>query len=216
LASPPETTPYYIAPSDRLETHMSFRSWRERMLLSQERVAEMSGLSVRTVQRLEAGHRVSYASLRALATAFKTDADLLERELYAVKQPTDEFVEIPRWVRLLNDRLWFGGPRPSRRDFLWVEALCLVLAVIALGSSFLVSQSARAAAVRITAIAPIAGCYLVAVVIRMYDRYRLWPGSENAPPETPRTWRSITAEYAFFIAVATMGILMTAGLFVGF
>jgi len=50
------------------------------MLLSQERIAEMSGLSVRTVQRLEAGHRVSYASLRALATAFKTDVDLLERD----------------------------------------------------------------------------------------------------------------------------------------
>ena len=44
--------------------------------LSQERVAEMSGLSVRTVQRLEAGHRVSYATLRALAAAFKTEADL--------------------------------------------------------------------------------------------------------------------------------------------
>ena len=64
----------------RLETDVSFRSWRERMLLSQERIAEMSGLSVRTVQRLEAGHRVSYASLRALATAFKTDVDLLERD----------------------------------------------------------------------------------------------------------------------------------------
>jgi transcriptional regulator with XRE-family HTH domain len=54
------------------------------MLLSQERVAEMSGLSLRTVQRLEAGHRVSYASLRALAVAVKTDADVLEWEFYAV------------------------------------------------------------------------------------------------------------------------------------
>jgi len=41
------------------------------MLLSQERVADMSGLSLRTVQRLDAGDRVSYASLRALAAAFK-------------------------------------------------------------------------------------------------------------------------------------------------
>ena len=87
---------------------MSFRSWRERKLLSQEKVAEMSGLSLRTVQRLEAGHRVSYASLRALATAFATDVDLLERELYAVNKPTEEFVEIPRWVRLMSDRRVFG------------------------------------------------------------------------------------------------------------
>lgn len=178
------------------------------MILSQERVAEMSGLSLRTVQRLEAGHRVSYASLRALATAFKTDVDLLERELYAVTQSTDEFVEIPRWVRLLHDKLWFGGPRLSRRDFLRIEVLSLVFALIAFGVSFLVPDKARASAVRISALAPVVGSYLVAVSIRMYDRYRLWPGSENAPPETPRTWRSITAEYAFFIAVGILGTVI--------
>jgi transcriptional regulator with XRE-family HTH domain len=40
------------------------------MLLSQERVAEMSGLSLRTVQRLEAGHRVSYATLRTITAEY--------------------------------------------------------------------------------------------------------------------------------------------------
>jgi transcriptional regulator with XRE-family HTH domain len=174
------------------------------MLLSQERVAEISGLSLRTVQRLEAGHRVSYATLRALATAFKIDVDLLEREFYAVKQPTDEFVEIPRWIRLLNDRLWFGGPRMNRRDSLVIEALCVVFAVIALAGSFLVPQHGRAA-IRIIAIVPVVCCYLVAVSIRMYDRYRLWPGSENAPPEKPRTWRTITAEYAFMFGTGILG-----------
>jgi transcriptional regulator with XRE-family HTH domain len=185
---------------------VSFRAWRERKLLSQERVAEMSGLSVRTVQRLEAGHRVSYATLRALATAFKIDADVLEREFYAVNQPTDEFVEIPRWLRLLNDRLWFGGPRLSRRDFLIVEALCGVCAVIAITISFLVPPNARAS-IRIIAIITVVCCYIVAVSIRLYDRYKLWPGAENAPPEKPRTWRTIVAEYAFMFG---LGILSTA------
>lgn len=69
----------------------------------------MSGLGLRTVQRLQAGHRVSYASLRALAATFEIDVDLLERELYAMNKPADDFVEIPRWIRLLNDRLWFGA-----------------------------------------------------------------------------------------------------------
>ena len=96
---------------------MSFRAWRERKLLSQERVAEMSGLSLRTVQRLEAGHRVSYASLRALAVTFQIDVDLLERELYAVNKPADDFVEIPRWVRIMDDTRWFGSPGPTRRAF---------------------------------------------------------------------------------------------------
>jgi transcriptional regulator with XRE-family HTH domain len=183
------------------------------MLLSQEKVAQMSGLSVRTVQRLEAGHRVSYASLRALATAFRTDADLLEREFYAVNQSTDEFVEIPRWVRLLHDRFWFGGPRLRRREFLVIEGVNLVGAVLVFAASFLVPEHARAAAVRTVAIVPLAGGYLVAVSIRLYDRYRLWPGAENAAAETPRTWRSITAEYAFFILVGIFGIAMAAWLF---
>jgi len=164
----------------------------------------MSGLSVRTVQRLEAGHRVSYATLRALAIAFKIDVDVLERELYAVNQPTDEFVEIPRWLRLLHDRLWFGGPRLSRRDFLVIEALCGVFAVIAITVSFLVPENARAS-IRIVAIITVVCCYLVAVSIRMYDRYKLWPGAENAPPEKPRTWRTIMAEYAFMFGVGILG-----------
>ena len=175
------------------------------MLLSQERVAEMSGVSLRTVQRLEAGHRVSYATLRALAAAFKTDADVLERELYAVKQPTDEYVEIPRWVRLLHDRLWFGGPRWSRRDFLVVEVLCLVLAVIPFGVSFLAPKKVAVSPIRIIAILPVISAYLVALSIRMCDRYRLWPGSENAPPAKPRTWRTIAAEYAFMFGVGILG-----------
>jgi len=193
------------------ETEVSFRSWRERLLLSQDKVAQMSGLSVRTVQRLEAGHRVSYASLRALAAAFKTDADQLEREFYAVSQATDEFVEIPRWVRLVHERLWFGGPRLKRRDFLAVEALCIVLTVVAFGMSFLVPGHARAA-VRLCALMPLGGCYLVAVSIRSSDRYRLWPGSANAPPPTPRTWRGVAAAYAFFIAVGIAGTLLAAWL----
>ena len=56
---------------------MSFRSLRERKLLSQEQLAEKSGLSLRTIQRVEAGHRVRYASLRALAATFEMDVDLL-------------------------------------------------------------------------------------------------------------------------------------------
>lgn len=185
------------------------------MLLSQERVAEMSGLSLRTVQRLDAGHRVSYASLRALATTFRTDVDLLEREIYAMHRSSEEFVEIPRWVRILDDKLSVGGRRLSRRDFLVVEALNIVFAAMVFAASFLVSEHARAVAVRMVAIVPLLCCYLTAVAIRMHDRYRLWPGFQNALAETPRTWRSTMAEYAFLITTGTLGVVAAAWLFVG-
>ena len=184
---------------------MSFRSWRERMRLSQERVAQMSGLSLRTVQRLEAGHRVSYASLRALAATFEIDIDLLERELYAVSNSTDDFVEIPRWLRLLDGRRWFGGRGLSRRDVVVIEAFCVMCAVIALAASFLAKENTRVFEARVSAIELLC-CYLTAGSIRIADRYKLWPGSETAPPEGPRTWRTITAEYAFMFGVGILGI----------
>lgn len=122
-----------------------------------------------------------------------------------MNESTDEFIEIPRWVRVLRDGLWFGGPRLRRRDFLVIEALCLVFALIPFGASFFVPQDARVSAVRIIAIVPVVGAYLVALSIRTCDRYRLWPGSENAPAEKPRTWRSMTAEYTFMFGLGILG-----------
>ncbi|MFI6297617.1 helix-turn-helix domain-containing protein [Nonomuraea sp. NPDC050790] len=51
------------------------RRWRERALLTQEDVAERSGLSVRTVRRLEAGGlpRARSTSLRLLGEALGLD-----------------------------------------------------------------------------------------------------------------------------------------------
>ena len=192
---------------------MSFRSWRERKLLSQERVAEMSGLSLRTVQRLEAGHRVSYASLRALAATFEIDVDLLERELYAMNKPADDFVEIPRWARLLNDRLWFGGPRLSRREVRLIEALCIGCAVLVFAASFLVASNATATAVRSGAVVVLVCAYLASVFVRVHDRYKLWPGAGSAASAPlPRTWRSVAAEYVFFVVAGILGVVMMAWL----
>jgi transcriptional regulator with XRE-family HTH domain len=49
---------------------------------SQEQLAEVSGLSVRTIQRLERGQSASVESLKALGAAFEVDfSDLKEREM---------------------------------------------------------------------------------------------------------------------------------------
>lgn len=158
---------------------MSFRSLREQRLLSQEKLADMSGLSLRTVQRLEAGHRVSYASLRALALAFQTDVDLLERALYAVQSSTDDFIEIPRWVRLLN--AWpFKGQRPSRRDVRLIEAFCIGAALAAFAVSFAVRSEAAAHDVRMGAAVALAAGYFASLFARILDAYELWPARNRA------------------------------------
>ena len=77
---------------------MLIRKLREDGSISQEQLAEKTQLSLRTIQRVEAGHRVSYASIRALAAAFELNVDLLERELYAMSNTKDEYIEKPLWV----------------------------------------------------------------------------------------------------------------------
>ena len=53
---------------------------------------------------------------------------LVTRKLYAMNKSTDELVEIPRWVRLLDGKRWFGGPGLSRRDVHVIEVFCLACA----------------------------------------------------------------------------------------
>ncbi len=80
---------------------MLIRELRQERSLSQEQLAQTTGLSLRTIQRVEAGHRVGYASLRALAATFEINVDLLERELYAMNTTEDEFIEKPLWARFI-------------------------------------------------------------------------------------------------------------------
>jgi transcriptional regulator with XRE-family HTH domain len=80
---------------------MLIRKLREERRLSQEQLAEAADLSLRTIQRVEAGHRISYASLRALATTLDINVDLLERELYAMNTTKDDYIEKPLWIRLI-------------------------------------------------------------------------------------------------------------------
>lgn len=189
---------------------MSFKSWRERQRHSQERIAEMSGLSLRTVQRLEAGHRVSYASLRALAVTFQVDVDTLERELYAVNKTSDDYVEMPRWARVLNDTRWFGGPHPSRRDVLLIEAFCIGCAVVLFVASFLVVSAATAKAFRQCGAVELACGYAVSVFIRLGDSYPLWretgAAASGSLRRAPR-WRSAVVGYAYALGLAALFVL---------
>lgn len=154
---------------------MSFRSLREQRRLSQETVAEQSGLSLRTVQRLEAGHRVSYASLRALARSFEMDVDQLEKQLYATKNSAD-FIEVPRWIRVLTT--WpFKRPRLTRSEVHAVEVLCIGMAITVFLVSLLTPE-ARASTVRAGALVAFAAAYLVSVFVRILDAYTLWPNGD--------------------------------------
>ena len=53
------------------------KRWREERFWSQEHLAELSGIALRTVQRLESGGTASRETITALAAAYNVDAAAL-------------------------------------------------------------------------------------------------------------------------------------------
>jgi len=107
--------------STRLRELRTARRW------SQEQLAELSGLNLRTIQRLESGAKVSTESLRALAAVFEVPAETL---LMCVPPPSQPVLMAMRdgVVRGLD----FNGTT-SRPDFWWfLLAVVMVLAFVQL------------------------------------------------------------------------------------
>lgn len=57
---------------------------RQRKNWSQEQLATMSGLSVRTIQRIESGNKASIESLKSLASVFEIDISKLTEEITVI------------------------------------------------------------------------------------------------------------------------------------
>lgn len=82
--------------------------------LSQEQLAQMSGLNVRTIQRIESGHNASLESLKCLASVLEVDVATLTQERMMVDKNSDIWRNLPLWLKW-----WFffnyGSFRPSRK-----------------------------------------------------------------------------------------------------
>ncbi len=63
---------------------MILKQLRLSRLLSQEQLAQMSGLSVRTIQRIESGHSPSVESLKCLASVLEVDVSTLSQEKFMI------------------------------------------------------------------------------------------------------------------------------------
>lgn len=104
--------------SARLRELRSGRQW------SQEQLAKLSGLNLRTIQRLESGAKISTESLRALAAVFEVPAESLLASDPAPSQPA---LNAMREGALRG--LDFIGTT-ARADFWWFAlAIAMVLAL---------------------------------------------------------------------------------------
>ncbi len=105
--------------SARLRELRTARQW------SQEQLAKLSGLNLRTIQRLEAGAKISTESLRALAAVFEVPADSL---LLGEITPSQQAIFAIREEILRS--LEFSGVT-KRYDFWWFALAVLMLLALA-------------------------------------------------------------------------------------
>src|SRR5690606_36037344 len=82
--------------------------------LSQEQLALMSGLNVRTIQRIESGQNASLESLKCLASVLEVDVSTLNQEKFMIDKNSDHWRNLPVWLKW-----WFFinycSFRPSRK-----------------------------------------------------------------------------------------------------
>jgi len=152
------------------------RGLRQERRWSQEQLAEFSGLSLRTVQRIESSNSASLNSLAALAAAFEIDLNSLDKEL-AMDKTSSEWKKRPAWVRAL----FLGSSRIQmhKQQHKMVEVVALIA-----GASFVVTGTLGASGIVVSANAVVPllvsgsllflGAYLMTVVTRVGDKYSVW------------------------------------------
>jgi transcriptional regulator with XRE-family HTH domain len=81
--------------SSRVKRLRTERAW------TQEQLAKICGVSVRTIQRLETGEKMSFETLKAIATAFDLDV----RDLYSTR-PSIELLSSALWTLSIRRQCW--------------------------------------------------------------------------------------------------------------
>ena len=140
--------------------------------LSQEQLAQMSGLNVRTIQRIESGHNASLESLKCLSSALEVDVDTLNQEEIILDKSSNSWKTLPIWLKW-----WFVfnflSFRPSREAAKRVELISHLCGFLFCGLGF-VSEAALAGGLIMLSMA-----YLLYLLIWQGDIYGIWYDSDE-------------------------------------
>ncbi|WP_133471458.1 helix-turn-helix domain-containing protein [Paraglaciecola marina] len=101
---------------------MILKELRLSRYLSQEQLAQMSGLNVRTIQRIECGHNASLESLKCIAAALDVDISTLDQETFMIDKNSDNWQKLPMILKcwfIFN----FLQTRPNRKSASRVEGI---------------------------------------------------------------------------------------------
>lgn len=83
---------------------MIVKKLREKKYWSQEQLANMAGLSLRTIQRVEAANPASKETLKSLASVFEIDISELTKRVKMIDKKSEDWQNVPLWVRAIPQR----------------------------------------------------------------------------------------------------------------
>ena len=146
---------------------MVLKSLRMSKNLSQEQLAQMSGLNVRTIQRIESGHNASLESKKCIAAALEIDIDTLDQEALMIDKDTDNWKALPLFVKAWFT-LNFLQLRPQRAVASRIERTCHIVGYLfcVLGLS---SEPALVGGLIL-----LANAYLFHLLKWQGDKYGIW------------------------------------------
>tara|TARA_B100000780_G_scaffold275669_1_gene242742 strand:+ start:123 stop:548 length:426 start_codon:yes stop_codon:yes gene_type:complete len=97
---------------------------------SQEQLATLSGLSLRTIQRVEAGNKASLETLKSLASVFEINLLKLTEVITVLDKNTNEWTKVPSWVT------WGVWGVRRRKAAIQFELSCFFIGVVGFIGSF--------------------------------------------------------------------------------
>ncbi|NVJ65134.1 MAG: helix-turn-helix transcriptional regulator [Gammaproteobacteria bacterium] len=100
---------------------MIVKRLRQKNNWSQEQLATLSGLSIRTIQRVESGQSASLETLKSLASVFETDISKLTEEITVIDKKSEKWKSQPWWIRI--NFIGVG----TRKPYLLLEFLALII-----------------------------------------------------------------------------------------
>jgi len=148
---------------------MILKRLRENRKWSQEQLAIMAGLSVRTIQRIERGQSASLESLKSLASVLEISISTLEQEIFMIDKTSEKWKSLPLLFRLNfvgSEVSWLGL---SQRKY-WIrgEQFTVIAGVVIFALGFLHKDFYLAG------ISLVLTAYAISLVTRMGDGYGIW------------------------------------------
>ena len=127
----------------------------------------MSGLNVRTIQRVESGQNASLETLKCLASALEVDIETLNQEAYTMEKNTAGWQELPFWLKcwfFLN----FLSVRTRRVVAKRIQVISHLFGFVFCTLGF-VNEAALAGGLIL-----LANGYLFALLMWQGDKYGIW------------------------------------------